>query len=207
MDASAIWTKLLPLLFNMMGPIGLIPMFAGLTANMDEATRSAVARRATLLGLAALVVAVLLGAVVLQAWGISKGSLILAAGVIMTLSVLKSMLFNQATEAGNPATARQPLDLAASPLALPTIVTPQAMAVIIIFLTYFPALETRLAILAVAVVIMGLNFGAMQIALWFMAKVGMVPLLVLGAVFGVLQVALGVEMISDGLTELARQAT
>ena len=81
------------------------------------------------------------------------------------------------------------------------------MAVLIIFLTYFPALETRLAILAVAVVIMGLNFGAMQIALWFMAKVGMVPLLVLGAVFGVLQVALGVEMISDGLTELVRQAT
>ena len=207
MDASAIWTKLLPLLFNMMGPIGLIPMFAGLTANMDRTTRSAVARRATLLGLAALVVAVLLGAVVLQAWGISKGSLILAAGVIMTLSVLKSMLFNQTREAGNPAPARQPQDLAASPLAFPTIVTPQAMAVLIIFLTYFPALETRLAILAVAVVIMGLNFGAMQIALWFMAKVGMVPLLVLGDMFGVLQVALGVEMISDGLTELVRQAT
>ncbi len=32
-----------------------------------------------------------------------------------------------------------------------------------------------------------------------MATVGMVPLLVLGAVFGVLQVALGIEMMLSGL--------
>jgi multiple antibiotic resistance protein len=38
----------------------------------------------------------------------------------------------------------------------------------------------------------------MRNAQWFMAKVGMTPLLVLGAVFGVLQVALGIEMMANG---------
>jgi len=204
MEASEIVGKLLPLLFNMMGPIALIPAFAGMTAGMDSETRKAVARRASLLSLAALAIAVFLGAGVLQGWGISKGSLILTAGIIMTLGVLKSMLFAQVKEAGSQAAPKQPKDLAVSPLAFPTIVTPQAVAVLIIFIAYFPALEAKLAIFAVAVVIMTINFGAMHAAHWFMAKIGMVPLLVLGAVFGVLQVALGVEMISDGLRELGK---
>jgi multiple antibiotic resistance protein len=204
MEVSEIAGKLLPLLFNMMGPIALIPAFAGLTASMDAPTRKTVAQRAALLSLAALAIAVFLGAVVLQGWGISKGSLILTAGIIMTLSVLRSMLFAQTKDAGSHAAARQPKDLAVSPLAFPTIVTPQAIAVLIIFIAYFPTLESQLAIFAVAVVIMAINFGAMHAAHWFMAKIGMVPLLVLGAVFGVLQVALGVEMISDGFRELAR---
>ena len=43
-----------------------------------------------------------------------------------------------------------------------------------------------------------LNLVGMRYAQSFMEKVGMTPLLVLGAVFGVLQVALGVEMMADG---------
>jgi multiple antibiotic resistance protein len=204
MEMGEIVSKLFPLMFNMMGPIALIPAFAGLTASMDAPTRRAVASRAALLSVAALAVAVFLGAGVLQGWGISNGSLILAAGIIMTLGVLKSMFLAQPKEPGNPAAAKRPLDLAVSPLAFPTIVTPQAIAVLIIFIAYFPALDAKFAIFAVAIVIMAINFGAMHVAHWFMAKVGMVPLLVLGAVFGVLQVALGVEMISDGLRELGK---
>lgn len=204
MEVGEIVSKLFPLMFNMMGPIALIPTFAGLTAGMDAPVRKAVARRAALLALAALAVAVFLGAGALQSWEISKGSLILAAGVIMTLGVLKSMFFAHPKETGTPGAAKNPMDLAVSPLAFPTIVTPQAIAVLIIFVAYFPSIEAKLAMFAVAVVIMIINFGAMHAAHWFMAKVGMVPLLVLGAVFSVLQVALGIEMISNGLTEFAR---
>jgi multiple antibiotic resistance protein len=43
-----------------------------------------------------------------------------------------------------------------------------------------------------------LNLLGMRYAHAFMEKIGMTPLLVLGAVFGVLQVALGVEMMANG---------
>lgn len=195
--------KLFPLLFNMMGPIGVIPLFAALASGLDRRTRVATALRATLLSLAALAVAVFLGAGVLDSWGVSRGSLILAAGVILTLSALQPLFFKQKEAPASQATAPSPRDLAMSPIAFPTIVSPKAIAVLIIFVAYFPALEAKLAVFGVAAAMLLLNFVGMLAAGWFMASIGMVPLLVLGAVFGVLQVALGMETLVDGWQALA----
>ena len=61
-----------------------------------------------------------------------------------------------------------------------------------------------MAVFGVAAAMLVLDALAMLAAGWFMAKIGMVPLLVLGAVFGVLQVALGVEMIANGWQMLGK---
>jgi multiple antibiotic resistance protein len=82
-------------------------------------------------------------------------------------------------------------------------VSPRAVAILIIFVAYFPTMDGKLTVLAVAALMMGLNLIGMRYAHAFMAKIGMTPLLVLGAVFGVLQVALGVEMITNGLAAMA----
>lgn len=80
--------KLFPLLFNMMGPIGLIPVFVRLTATMEQKTRNSMARRATGLAFISLFLAVFLGAFMLDAWSISNGSLIFAAGLIVTSTAI-----------------------------------------------------------------------------------------------------------------------
>lgn len=205
MTLSAVAGKLFPLLFNMMGPIGVIPLFAGLTASMDQPTRTRVARRAALLGFAALFIAVFMGASMLGAWGIGKGSLIFAAGLIVTSTALLPLLWGGG--GGNTASgAKQtPEQLAVTPLAFPGIVTPRAIGVLIIFVAFFPTLEGKLTVLAVAGLMMLLNLLGMRYAHWFMQNIGMTPLLVLGAVFGVLQVALGVEMLADGWSAWVRQ--
>lgn len=190
--------KLLPLMFNMMGPIGVIPVFAALTARMDEPTRWAVARRAALMGLIAMGVAVFAGTAILDAWSISKGSLMLAGGLIVTLTALLPII---ALGGGNryaAAGSQSPMQLAVSPLAVPAMVTPKAVAVLIIFVAFFPTLQGKLTVAAVAAFVMVLNLLGMRYAHAFMEKIGMTPLLVLGAVFGVLQVALGVEMMGHG---------
>jgi multiple antibiotic resistance protein len=163
-DFDTIIGKLFPLLFSMMGPIGLIPMFAGLTAEMDQPARNKVAWHATSLSLAALTVAAVMGAGVLQGWGVAPSSLIIAAGLIMTLSVLKTMLFGG--ERGSPGAhdPTPPEDIAVSPLAFPTMVSPHGVGVLIIFVAFFPSWETKLAMLAVALLIMVMNLGAMRMA-------------------------------------------
>ncbi len=198
--------KLFPLLFNMMGPIGVIPAFAALTAQMDERTRTAVARRAALLSFCALAVAVFLGAAMLEAWGIQNGSLILAAGLIVTLTALLPLMPQGAGRAQQaaPGPAPAPLQLAVSPLAFPTIVTPRGVGILIIFVAFFNSPPEKLVVLAIAGLMLVLNYIGMRAAHGFMARIGMTPLLVLGAVFGVLQVALGVEMMADGWLALAR---
>jgi len=205
MTTGAMVAKLLPLLFNMMGPIGVIPVFAALTAQMDDATRRAVARRAALLAFCALALAVFIGAIMLKAWNISNGTLILAAGLIVTLSAILPLLSPPAGGNGRApsAAAMPPLQLAVTPLAFPSIVTPKAVGVLIIFIAFFNSTGGKLAVLGVAAFMLALDYVGMRCARWFMATVGVTPLLVLGAVFGVLQVALGVQMLVEGWHLLA----
>jgi len=199
MDTATIVGKLLPLLFNMMGPIGLIPVFAAVTARMDVPTRKAVALRTVLFAATGVLLAVLIGEAILQSWGISNSSLVVAAGVILALTAVRSVLMTATTPAV-PEDSPDPKATAVRPLAFPTIVSPQGIGVVIIFTASLTTGAEKATVLAVAAAIIALDYGAMRIAHWFMAKVGMVPLMVLGAVFGVLQVALGVEMILDGLS-------
>jgi multiple antibiotic resistance protein len=202
-DYSLLAAKLFPLLFNMMGPIGLIPAFAHITAGMDQPTRTAVARRAAGLAFIALFLAVFLGAVMLGAWSISNSSLILAAGLIMTATALLPIIWSGGAAAPASTSKQTPEQLAVSPLAFPSMVTPRAVAVLIIFVAYFPTMEGKLTVLATAALVLLLNLAGMRYAHVVMEKIGMTPLLVLGAVFGVLQVALGVEMVANGWAALS----
>lgn len=198
--------KLFPLLFNLMGPIGLIPAFAALTAKMSEADRSAMAHRAAFLAFVSLALAVFLGAVMLQSWSISNGSLVFAGGVIITLTALLPILSRGGEAASHATGSPTPRQLAVSPLAFPIMVSPRAVAVLIIFVAYFPTTDGKLTVLALAGLMMLLNLLGMRYAHVLMEKIGMTPLLVLGAVFGVLQVALGVEMMANGIQEWSMPA-
>lgn len=198
-DYSILAAKLFPLMFNMMGPIGLIPAFAHISAGMDQTTRNSMARRAAGLAFISLFLAVFLGAAMLGAWSISNGSLIFAAGLIVTSTALLPIVWaGGGAAAPSPASKQTPEQLAVSPLAFPSMVTPRAVAVLIIFVAYFPTTEGKLTVLAIAALVLLLNLIGMRYAHVFMEKIGMTPLLVLGAVFGVLQVALGVEMMANG---------
>jgi multiple antibiotic resistance protein len=200
MPLGQVAAKLFPLLFNMMGPIGVIPLFAALTQGMEQKTRNAMARRAILLSFLALAAAVFIGSSMLGSWNIGNGSLIFAAGLIVTLSALVPLIWSGGGGAGAGSAGPQqtPGQLAASPLAFPGIVNPRAVGVLIIFVAFFPTLDGKLTVLAVAALMLLLNLFAMRHAQWFMSRIGMTPLLILGAVFGVLQVALGVQMMADG---------
>ena len=88
---------------------------------------------------------------------------------------------------------------ALTPLAIPGLVSPVVVAILVIFTTSYPEPGHRFAILGVALAVMALNLVAMLGARSFMHHVGMAPLLLLAAVFGVLQVALGIEILSDGI--------
>ena len=126
--------------------------------------------------------------------GTTPPSLIMAAGTILVLTALRNIL-GAGSQAVAPSAAR-PDDIptwmpALTPIAIPGLVTPVVVAILVIFTSAFPAYGERLAILGVAVAIMALNVAAMLLARVIMHRVGTAPLLLLGAVFGVLQVALG----------------
>lgn len=79
------------LLFSLIGPIGIIPVFAAATAGADRALKRRIAVTATAVATLAFAVAVFVGAPAMAAAGTSSSSLILAAGVILTFTALRSI--------------------------------------------------------------------------------------------------------------------
>jgi multiple antibiotic resistance protein len=186
------------LLFTLIGPIALLPTFAAVTGAVDRAMQVRIALVAAATALVTFALAVFVGAGAMAGAGTSPAALILAAGLILLLTALRNIFASGQGRASRP-TEAQGAALGFAPLALPGIVTPAGVAIIIIFASYFPSLVDRLAILAVIAVIVAANLGAMLVSHAFMRHIGPAPLQVLGAVFGVLQAAMGIEMLLSGL--------
>nr|MCU0730349.1 MarC family protein [Hyphomonas sp.] len=117
--------------------------------------------------------------------------------LILLATALKNLLGGHNAPSGPPAPVT--LGTALTPLAIPGIVTPVGVAVLIIFVSYFPGSGNQVAMLGVVAAIMVINLIAMLFAHTFMARIGPAPLVVLGAVFGVLQAAMGLQFIMNGL--------
>ena len=192
-------------LFVALGPLNVIGPFATITHGRGAAFRRGVAFRGFLVATIALLFAATLGAKTLQAWGISVGALLLAAGAILFLVALQPVLAGYSprrvqttASATDPAAAES--ELAFSPLAFPTIITPYGLALLILLFTLYPLGSGGLWILAIASFVLALDLLAM-LCTDLLAKIPFIKpgLDILGCVMGVLMVALGVQAVADGL--------
>lgn len=196
-DHAQALKKLFSLLFMMMGPMGLLPVFAGLTVNAERQLQVRMALYAAGYAALALTLATFIGMEALSSWGAQPSSLLVAAGLLLLVSALSNQLARPPAEPAAPPPAS--LGLALSPLAFPTIVSPHGVGVLILFTAYFPTPAERLLLFGVALGVVLLDLLAMLVARPLMNFLGMTPLRILGAVFGVLQTALGIEFILTGL--------
>jgi|SRR5580704_1938478 multiple antibiotic resistance protein len=181
-------------LFITLGPMNFVKAFAQSTHGADAGFRRKLAIRTILIATISLLLASLVGTVLLQKWLISVGAIGMAGGLILFLVAIRSILAfyaERTTQAQSPPPAST-LALAASQLAVPSIVTPYGVATVIVFLTIAP--EVKWAIVGLVLAIMIIDLLVMLFARPLLRVLG-VPLQLLGIVFAVLQVALSVQMI------------
>jgi multiple antibiotic resistance protein len=120
-DFATIWTTI--------DPIGILALFAGLTALLTRKERHQTALRAVIFASIILVGCMTIGQVILDAIGIHMHSLKVAGGVILFLFGVQ-MLFGKMDKAEkSPEEGR---DLAVFPLAVPAIAGPGAMMAAIV---------------------------------------------------------------------------
>jgi multiple antibiotic resistance protein len=194
-------------LFMTLGPLNVLGPFVAMTQARDTTFKRRLAFRAFVVATIALLFAATVGALTLQKWGISVGALLITAGVILFLVALQPVLAGYKpreprVEATAAATASTPSvsELALSPLAFPTIVTPYGIAVLILLITLHPLSVGGLPILGVAGLVLALDLLAMLGANWIAKARFFTPGLgIVGSVMGILQVALGVQAVADGL--------
>lgn len=190
-------------LFLMLGPFKIIGPFARITKGADAKITLRIALLSIAFSSLAPLVAAFLGESILSSYGMPLPVLALSAGIILFLVALQSVL-QQFTPHSEDAAGRAPtptMNMALTPLAFPTIVTPYGIAALVVFLALSPDPQSRLTVGAIVMAIMLLNLIVMILTRHILPVLGVV-LPILGAVLGVVQVALGLQIINSSLNAL-----
>jgi multiple antibiotic resistance protein len=203
-DATALigFGAIFTLFFITLGPLKILGPFAQLTRETDEATMRRIAVRAFMLAMIAVVSGGLAGRALLEYWGISSSSMLLAGGVIFALVGLSLVLEQyQPTHPVPPPLPAEPM-AAAMRITFPTVVTPYGIAALIVVLANSGDAQRTGIIFAFLGAVMVLNLLTMLYERRIMGGVTVMVLQVIGAVLGVLQVAIAIDMILRALHEL-----
>jgi multiple antibiotic resistance protein len=183
------------LLFLMLGPFKIIGPFSRITQGADPKLIRQIAVRAMFFSSIALLLAAFLGQRILSNFDIPLPILAISGGLILFLVALLTIIKQFGTPSSNEERNIIPtLNMALSPLAFPTIVTPYGIAAIIVFLALSPDLSSKLYVGAIVLAIMALNLILMLITRYIYKSLAVI-LSLLGAILGIVQVAVGLMII------------
>ena len=183
-------------------PIGLGPIFIGLTSGLDEPVRRKIALQASIIAFCVLAGSALIGERLLGWLGISLAAFRIAGGLLL-FAIAFEMVFQRRTERKVDQTGQPGTAMAAFPLAIPLMAGPGAITAMVLLAgrLYSPAG------LAALIAIMGIMLLASYLV--FLSAGPLARLLgtqgqaILGRLLGVLLAALAVQYVADGVKALS----
>lgn len=185
-----------------MGPkIALVP-FLDLTAEMEAGTKKKVARRMVQTAVVTALILVLLGGFLMKLLHFTPGALNIAGGIVLLLLGLHMLTSPGKDDHHDKASGRDAMKMALYPLAVPYLLNPAGIAVLVI-----SSGEADSWLMYALLVGLVLLVGALNLLVFVnldkLAKhLDPARLAVTEAVFGVLLAALAVQLMVDGMAEL-----
>jgi multiple antibiotic resistance protein len=185
-------------------PIGLVPVFVGLTAGLSDSARGRVARRASVLAFIILAAFALAGAWVLAQLGITLAAFRIAGGLLL-FAIAFEMIYlhrsdRQAQTASDAVAKDHADDIAAFPLAIPLLAGPGAITATLLLAGRASGDPIRLVILlAIIAVVALLCLVVFRFAAHIARALGRTGNLVLSRLLGIVLAALAVQNVIDGV--------
>lgn len=203
-------------LFVTIDPIGLAPIFVGVTRGMTAAQRRQTAIRATVTAAIILYAFTLVGEGLLGFLGISLAAFRIAGG-LMLFWIGFEMVFERrdqrklasAAKAIEEERVHEPADihhLAIFPLAIPLIAGPGAISATILIAASAPNAMGVVGLLVIIGLLIASCLAVFLLAGPLDRMLGHTGRLVLTRLLGVLLAALAVQFVADGVTAIARAA-
>lgn len=193
-------------LFPIMNPFSTAPLFMSLTAGLDARTRNRTALSACLYAFAILVVFLLLGAAIIDFFGISVPGIRVAGGLIISVLGFR-MLFPTAPANHPPASSAPELEIAFTPLAMPSLAGPGSISVVVTAASQIRSNHPEQYVLIYAGVILGMA-GTLLTAFFIlraassMARIlGPSGLDALTRIFGFILIAIGMQFLLVGISD------
>jgi len=189
--------------FAIMNPIANAPLFVGLTRDLDQGVRRSVALRAVLLAFGIVAVFALLGREIFSLFGITLPAFRIAGGVLIALvgyQLLQGKESNVHTPTAddNAGSKDAALGIAVSPLALPILAGPGAIATAMSFAAESTAPElTR--VLAALATICAINLIAFFGSASLVRFLGQNGIKVVSRLMGLILAVIGTQMLIIGI--------
>lgn len=190
MDFVSELVKAIIALFIIVDPLDNIPIFTGLTGNMEVPTRKKVYNTAVLVGFILLLVFAFTGQEILNLFGLSIYSFEVAGGILLLIIAIRILI------SGVHETVESPESIGAVPIAIPLLVGPGAITTTIFNLQ---AYGTVIAILAV-VAVLSLTWVILRYINGIYKFLGKTGSLVIARVMALLIAAIAIQYILTGVT-------
>ncbi|ALN73329.1 MULTISPECIES: MarC family protein [unclassified Aureimonas] len=193
-------------LFVIIDPIGLAPLFLGLTPGLAMADRRRLALRACLIAFVILAVFALAGVAVLQTLGVSLGAFRVAGGLFLFWIAFELVFEKRKTrkekDAETAMTEHEVYEIAAVPLAIPLLAGPGAISAVILLSGALPGPTGQISLLLVIAAVVGATYLMLSVAHRLDRFLGQTGRAVVTRLLGVLLAALAVQFVADGIASL-----
>ena len=140
--------KMTVALFIVVNPLGNVPIFVGLTKDMDKSQRKKTYQLATITGLILLTVFSLVGQNILVLFGISLSSFMIAGGILLLVVAVRLLIIGGWSE--QPTASES---VGAVPIGCPLLVGPGAITTSILNIQSFGILTTLLSVLLTFIIV------------------------------------------------------
>ena len=208
-DATALLNAFATL-FVTIDPIGLIPIYIGLTGGLARSDKRAVALRACVIAAGILLLFTFAGSAILALFGMTLPAFRVAGGLLL-FAIAIEMVFEKRRERQESAVERAVADehlrsLAVFPLALPLIAGPSGISATILLSGSLGGIGGQLVVAAMVLVICTITFVVFSLSERAERLLGEIGRIILTRLLGVLLAALAVQFVADGVRSLIEAA-
>jgi multiple antibiotic resistance protein len=190
-------------LFIVIDPVGLAPMFIALTPGASPAYQRKMAINGTLLASGMLLVFYFLGDALLNALGIGIPAFRIAGGALLFLLAIDMVFARQSglrsTTTREQLEAETKQDISVFPLAFPLIAGPGALTTVLLMSTTAKSALVFGGILVLLLVVLGITLVSLLYATRILKFLGETGTNVISRLFGLILAALAVQYMLDGI--------
>jgi multiple antibiotic resistance protein len=191
-----------------MNPFSTAPLFVSLTVGASAKARNREALLACIFAFAILAVFLLVGAAIIDFFGISVPGLRVAGGLIISVIGFRMLFPAAPVEAnGSATTPSKVLEIAFTPLAMPSLAGPGSISVVLTAAAQIKSTRPNDFVFIYAAVIVGMaltlvfSYLVLRAAAWMVRFLGKSGIDAMTRIFGFLLIAIGMQFLLTGISD------
>lgn len=201
LNAAFVIDTFLFLLIGVGPKIALVP-FLEATKTMPEATKRRVLRKMLTTAATVAVLLLILGGLLTRLLHFSPGALGVASGIILLIIAVTMVLGHNGNGSGHPAGNEDPMRLAVFPLAVPYLLNPAGIVVLVTASAEASSVAVVAVVVGLLILVLALDVVMFRWAVHVSSHLDESRMLVTEKVFGFLLAALAVQLVLNGLADV-----